>query len=287
MPRLDLHTHSVCSDGVMSPTWVVERAAANGAELVALTDHDTLAGVGEAIEAGRACQTRVIAGVELGVDANEFGELHVLGYFPAVADSSDAGIPEVARQLSSYRDGRDSRARLMIERLAELGYPIDATLVKTFSDDESIGRPHVARALVAAGHVASVQEAFDRFLHDGGPAYVARNLLSLKSSVQLIHGAGGFASLAHPSRCAEPAAAISAFAAVGGDAVEVYYRNDDRETIARGEQQARRHGLLMTGGSDWHGLHEGECEPATVPVPDEVVDRLLAAFAALEAEAVG
>ncbi len=286
MPPLDLHTHSTRSDGVKSPSWVIRRAAANGANTIALTDHDTLAGVPEAIRAGREHGLRIIAGVELGVHTDALGELHVLGYFPAVNDPSDPRLFQFERQLAIYRDDRDARAESIIERLAELGCPIELARVKHFASDGSVGRPHIARAVVEAGHVESVQEAFDRYLHDHGPAYVARELLSLEASIQLIHDAGGLASLAHPSRYREPDAAIDEFAASGGDAIEVYYRNDDRETIARGEQKARQRRLLMTVGSDWHGLHEGESEPATVAVPAEAVERLLAAFATLEAEPI-
>lgn len=285
MSRLDLHMHSTHSDGVMSPTWVVERAAANGAALIALTDHDTLTGVPEAIEAGRACGVRIIAGVELGVQADALGELHVLGYFPMVSNGSEPAIKQVEDQLSAYRDERGHRAALMIGRLAQLGYPIDPDRVEELAEGGAVGRPHVARALAEAGHVSSVQEAFDRFLHNDGPAYVARALLGLETSVQLVHDSGGFTSLAHPSRYAEPEAAIDAFANAGGDALEVYYRRDDPETVARGEQKAREHRLLMTVGSDWHGLHEGECEPGTVSAPDDAVDRVLSAFQVLEAEA--
>ena len=287
MARLDLHMHSTHSDGVRSPVWVVERAAANGAELIALTDHDTLAGVTEAVEAGRNLGVRVIPGVELGVHTSAFGELHVLGYFPAAIDGSDSRLSAFEQQLTRYRDERGSRAERIISRLEELGCPIDPIRVAEIAGGGAIGRPHIARALVEVGHVASVQEAFDRYLHNSGPAYVARELMGLETSVELIHAAGGFASLAHPSRYREPAAAMDAFAAAGGDAIEVFYRNDDAETIARGLQRVRNHRLLATVGSDWHGVGEAECEPGTVDAPNHAVERVLEAFARLESEARG
>ena len=287
MARLDLHLHSTHSDGLRSPAWVDQRAAANGAEVIALTDHDTLAGVTQAVEAGRNLGLRVIPGVELGVHTPALGELHVLGYFPAASDGTDPHLTAFEQQLTRYRDERGSRAEVMISRLKELGCPIDPVRVTEIAGGGSIGRPHIARALVEAGHVASVQEAFDRYLHNDGPAYVARQLLGLERSVELIHAAGGLASLAHPSRHREPEAAMDTFAAAAGDAIEVFYRNDDAETIARGLQRTRSHRLLATVGSDWHGLNEAEREPASVAAPDHAVEQVLEAFARLESEAPG
>ena len=195
MPRLDLHLHSIHSDGRKSPEWVVQQAAANGAELIALTDHDTLSGVAEAQAEGRRRKVEVVAGVEIGVNDPDLGELHVLGYF-----SDDAPLHDFEAQLTAYRTERESRAERTVERLAELGLDIDFEAVARHADGGSIGRPHIARALVEAGHVESVQEAFDRFLRNDGPAYVARTLLSLRDSVAMIHAGGGFASLAHPTR---------------------------------------------------------------------------------------
>lgn len=263
MARLDLHTHSTCSDGTKPPEWVVQRAAANGAELMALTDHDTLAGVDAARAAARRLGIDVIAGVEIGVNDPDLGELHVLGYF-----SADAQLDELEQQLTTYRLERESRARRTVERLSELGLDLDDGTVMSIADGASVGRPHIARALVAAGHVESVQEAFDRYLHNGGPAYVGRALLSLADSLHMIQRAGGFSSLAHPTRYDDPLGATEAFSAAGGDGIEIYYRNDSPERIANGEQLATRLGLIPTIGSDFHGLHPEEMQPATVPMPE-------------------
>lgn len=270
MARLDLHTHSTCSDGVMPPEWVVDEAAAQGAEWLALTDHDTLVGVKAAQTEGRRLGIQVIAGVELGVNDPELGELHVLGYF-----SDTAPLAELEEQLNRYRQERKSRARRTVERLRELDIELDYEAVERIANGASIGRPHVARALVEAGHVESVQEAFGRYLHNDGPAYVSRSLLSLIDSLTMIHDAGGFASLAHPTRYREPERATNAFAAAGGEGIEIYYRNDGPEEIATGEQRARRLGLTPTVGSDFHGLHPDEIRPGGVPVPEHTGDRLI------------
>ena len=270
MPRLDLHLHSIHSDGRKSPEWVVQQAAANGAELISLTDHDTLSGVAEAQAEGRRRKVEVVAGVEIGVNDPDLGELHVLGYF-----SDDAPLHDFEAQLTAYRTERESRAERTVERLVELGLDIDFEAVARHADGGSIGRPHIARALVEAGHVESVQEAFDRFLRNDGPAYVARTLLSLRDSVAMIHAGGGFASLAHPTRYAESEAASLAFAAAGGDGLEIYYRNDGPEEVANGHQLARRLGLVPTVGSDFHGLHPDELRPGSVPIPEPAAKQLL------------
>lgn len=270
MARLDLHSHSTCSDGTKPPQWVVREAAGNGAELMALTDHDTLSGVRAAQAEGERLGVSVIAGVEIGVNDPELGELHVLGYFP-----DDAPLVELEHQLTAYRDERRSRARRTVERLDELGLALNYEDVVRIAGDASIGRPHVARALIAAGHVESVQEAFDRYLRNDGPAYIARTLLSLSDSLRMIEDAGGFSSLAHPTRYNHPTEATTAFAAAGGQGLEIYYRSDSPEELANGEQLARRLGLVPTVGSDFHGLHPDELRPATVPMPEPEATRIL------------
>lgn len=270
MARLDLHSHSTHSDGTKPPEFVVRQAAANGAELFALTDHDTLSGVAAAQAEGRRLGLDVIGGVEISVSDPGLGELHVLGYFP-----DDAPLAYVERQLASYRDERTSRARRTVELLAELGVQIEYESVLRIANGASVGRPHIARALVEAGHVESVQEAFDRYLRNDGPAYVSRTLLSLVDSVAMIHDAGGFASLAHPTRYDDADLAIRSFASAGGDGLEIYYRNDGPDTVANGEQIARQLGLMPTVGSDFHGLHPDELLPATVDLPDIAANRLI------------
>ena len=270
MARLDLHTHSTHSDGMKPPEWVVQQAAANGAELLALSDHDTLYGVEDAQAEGRRLGVEVIAGVEIGVNDPELGELHVLGYF-----SEQAPLGDLERQLAAYREERQSRARRTVDRLGELGLPIDYEAVVAIANGASIGRPHIARALVEARHVESVQEAFNRYLRNDGPAYIPRTLLSLTDSLEMIHNAGGFASLAHPTRYDNPTGATNSFASAGGDGLEIYYRNDGPDELANGEQLAQRLGLVPTVGSDFHGLHSDEIRPAAVPMPEHAADQII------------
>ena len=270
MARLDLHMHSTCSDGTKPPEWVVQRAAANGAELIALTDHDTLAGVEAARAEGHRQGIDVVAGVEIGVHESGLGELHVLGYFP-----DQAPLNEVEDQLTAFRTDRESRAERTVERLVDLGLDIEYEAVVDIADGAAIGRPHIARALLEAGHVESVQEAFDRYLKNDGPAYVARKLLSLSESIEMIHLVGGFSSLAHPTRYEAGEQAVYAFADSGGDGLEIYYRRDGPEAVAHGLQLAQRLRLTPTVGSDFHGLHADEMQPATVTIPDHDATRMI------------
>ena len=267
--RLDLHTHSRHSDGVRAPAWVVRRAAQNGADLIALSDHDTLSGVPEALLAAQETDLRVIPGVELSARDAAIGEVHVLGWFPAIREPHDPAINAIEDAIRSYRDDRLTRGRAIVERLHALGIAIRWDEVTQIADGAPVGRPHIAQALQRAGVVESVQEAFDRYLHDDGPAYVARQLLDIESAVRLVHAHGGIAGLAHPTRKRDPAAAIERFAAAGGEAVEVWYRRDGAEQIAHTLELARRTGLAPTAGSDWHGLHRAEVEPGAVEQPPD------------------
>ena len=271
--RLDLHTHSRHSDGTRAPAWVVRRAAQNGAELIALTDHDTLSGVAEALRAARetSSQTdlRVVPGVELSARDATIGEVHVLGWFPAISEPDDPAIDAIEGAIRSYRDDRLTRGRAIVERLRALGIAIAWEDVTQIAEGAPVGRPHIARALQRAGAVESVQEAFDRYLRDDGPAYVARALLDIEGAVRLVHAHGGIAGLAHPTRTRNPQAAVERFAAAGGEAVEVWYRRDGAEQIAHSLELARRAGLAPTAGSDWHGLHSSEVEPGAVEQPPD------------------
>lgn len=265
--RVDLHTHSRRSDGLREPEWVVAQAAVNGADLLALTDHDTLSGVPAAIRAAQGTHLRLIPGVELSTRNGDLGELHVLGYFPRISAPDDPQLDELETVLAGYRDDRVKRARAILERLNTLALPVDWDRVKRIAGGAPVGRPHIARALVAAGHTESIQEAFDKYLHDDGPAYVGRCLLDAPHAVSLIHERGGLAGLAHPTRARDAESAAKRFAAAGGDSIEVWYRNDDAERVAWSLSLAQRFRLIPTAGSDWHGLRDDEIEPGAVEQP--------------------
>jgi 3',5'-nucleoside bisphosphate phosphatase len=272
--KVDLHLHSLESDGRLTPTELVELAARNGVGRMALTDHDTTSGVAEAIAAGRRLGVEVIPGIELSADA-QGGDVHMLGLFLEYEDA------EFQRQVAWLREGRVGRAMQMVERLAELGAPIAWERVKQLAGEASVGRPHVAQALLEAGHVRTIPEAFDRFLRNGGPAYVERERFDAAASVALLHAVGGLAVLAHPivpDRSVE--GLIPELVAAGLDGVECYYQGYGAETVERLVSQTRAHGLVPTGGSDYHGfpmsgMTAATNEPGSVYVPAEIVDELL------------
>jgi hypothetical protein len=251
---------------------LVERVAAAGLTVMAVTDHDTTAAVAEVQACAAERGIEAVAGIE--ITAVEDGrDIHVLGYF----------IDPAERRLTSFlkaqRETRVARVHQIAARLAELGVPID---LEALLDDalrnpgRSIGRPQVARALERAGHVSDTKDAFDRFLANDGPAFVSRPGSAPDVVVGLIQGAGGVASLAHPGRTRIDAR-IPALAAAGLDALEVYHSDHDADTVARYHEVASELGLLMTGGSDFHGDPAHGLEPGAATLPNAEWQRLRAA----------
>ena len=267
--RVDLHLHTTASDGVHPPREVLRRAAANGAALVAITDHDAITRPEPGGCSGLPHQPTVIAGVELGVDAGEAGELHLLSYFPA------GRFESLRNELERLRRDRLARGERTVAKLAELGVQLAWDQVLEIADGASVGRPHIARALVGAGRADSVQDAFDRWLRDDGPAYVPRAILPLHEAVERIRECGGLASLAHPNRCSDPERAVRLAAAAGVDAIEACYARDSAEEAARSAMLAAEYGLLVTAGTDFHGLHPGEPEPGSLCAPDDALEPFL------------
>lgn len=265
---VDLHMHSTASDGVLRPAEVVKLAKARGLRTIALTDHDTTDGLSEAIETGRQIGLEVIGGFEINSETD-------LGHLDFLAYGCDPDNVALQNQLLEIRDARVGRAKGMVRKLAELGVPVAWERVLHFaSDAKSIARPHVARALVEAGHVASTQEAFDKYLNDDGPAYVHRLELKPKEVIDVIHQAGGVIVLAHPAH-AGTTHLVPQLAAFGLDGVEVYYFDHTDAHKAELLALADQHQLLVTGGSDFHG--DGtHAELGSVPVPDDVAIKLKA-----------
>ena len=264
--KIDLHLHSLASDGRLSPTELVELAQRNGVQRLALTDHDTTAGVPEAVAAGRRLGVEVVAGVELSADVGGADELHMLGLF---LDYEDQRFQST---LARLREGRIGRAEAMVGRLAELGVPVSWERVQEIAGEASVGRPHLAEAMLRAGHVASIREAFDRFLANGGPAYVARERLTPERAIELIHAVGGLAVMAHPLEGDGVTHLIPSLARAGLDGVECYYYSYNRQQVAGLVGLARTYGLVPTGGSDFHGfpmsgLTDPTNEPGTVDIP--------------------
>ena len=216
MTQIDLHMHSTASDGLLSPTELIRSARALGLTTIALTDHDTTDGVAEAQAAGRDLGVEVMAGFEINSEG-ELGDVHFVAY------GVDLANPMLQDRLLSIRDARVGRARGMLKKLAELGMPVAwERVLEIAGDASSIARPHVARALLEAGHVSSAQEAFDKYISNDGPAYVHRLQLTPQEVIDAVHGAGGAIVLAHPPR-AGTVDLIPMLQDMGLDGIEVYY----------------------------------------------------------------
>ena len=244
---IDLHMHTTASDGALAPPDLVARAAGVGIRTMAVTDHDTMAGVEAAAAAAGARGLAFLPGIEItAVDGRR--DVHVLAYF------LHHEPPGLGRFLRAAREDRARRARDMAEKLAALGMPIEIDdLIRTAEESgRAVARPNVARALIDAGHVRSLQEAFDRYLADGGPAYVARIGAPPAEVVRLVATAGGVSSLAHPGLLRKDHL-IPELAAAGLDALEVFHSEHDSADQARYLRLAERHGLTVSGGSDFHG----------------------------------
>jgi predicted metal-dependent phosphoesterase TrpH len=249
-PIIDLHVHSTASDGELAPEEVVARAVAGGVVAMALTDHDTLAGVPAAIAAGGRAGVRVVSGCEFSVAA-PWGEMHVLGYF----------LPPGSRALEEFlvrcRTDRERRGRAMVELLRRLGLDVTDDDVLAEAEGGAVGRPHVARALLRRGYVTSISEAFDRYLGRGRPAFVDKTLPTFSEVAALVHHVGGVVSAAHLKDRGTRSVLVR-LKAEGLDAVETRHPSHDPDTRARLTDLALSLGLLRSGGSDWHGDPVGD-----------------------------
>jgi predicted metal-dependent phosphoesterase TrpH len=273
MPGFDLHTHSTFSDGTLEPEEVVELAATRDLAGIALTDHDTTEGVERARKAATATGLEVLLGCELSAE-HHGAPVHVLGY------AFDPAEPVFAARRAWIREGRVGRARRMVERLRALGADVDLDRVLELAGSGSVGRPHVAQAMVEAGVVADVESAFTpEWIGTGGRAYVAKDAVGPVEAVELIRGAGGVAVLAHPSlhagAGAVPEPVIRAMAAAGLDGLEVDHPDQGAAERARLRSLAGELRLEATGASDCHGALYGY-RLGVERTPDATVERLLA-----------
>lgn len=248
---VDLHLHSTASDGLLAPAAVVQYARAAGLAAIALTDHDTLEGIPAARGEGERLGMRVVAGCEFSVAA-PWGEMHLLGYF------LEPGDPAVEPLLTACRADRVRRAEQMVARLQAAGCALrwEALQEEVGTAWASIGRPHVARALVAGGMVGSVDEAFQRYLGRGRAAFVEKTLPSLEQVAEAVHRAGGLTAAAHLGGRATRRV-LENFRQRGLDGIEVRHPSHSPDLQGRLEGFAQSLGLLMSGGSDWHGDPEG------------------------------
>jgi predicted metal-dependent phosphoesterase TrpH len=269
---IDLHTHTTASDGRCTPAELVSRAAAAGVRVLSVTDHDTVAGYRPAAAACARSGIELVAGIEITAIRDGI-DVHTLGYF------IDVHSPALARFLEAQRRDRMNRIRAIIDRLRQHGIDLDAEAILAPAREDgakSAGRPWVARALVDGGHVATTSEAFSRWLSRGQPAFVPRQGDTPEQVIAHVHEAGGIASIAHPATLAHDEW-LPAFVEAGLDAVEAYHTDHDGPTTARYLAFANRHGLAVSGGSDFHGhASHGGSLPGTVSLPREAFDRLKA-----------
>jgi 3',5'-nucleoside bisphosphate phosphatase len=243
---IDLHVHSTASDGSLAPDALAARLARSGITTFALCDHDTTAGLAEAAAGARAGGLGFLPGIEI-TAVDDGRDVHVLGY------GIDTASPRLRSFLETQREERLRRVREMGDRLEALGCPIDvAPILESAARGRSVGRPQIAAALLAQGYVATRDEAFDRFLEHGAPAYVARRGAAPSEVIAIVHEAGGVASLAHPGVLRRDEL-IARLAAAGLDGLEALHSDHDEFTEARYRALARELDLLVTGGSDFHG----------------------------------
>ena len=258
MPPVDLHSHTTASDGTLAPSALVRLAVKHGVRVLAVTDHDSTDGLAEAFEeAARHPPLTIVPGLEINCDVPG-GEVHVLGYF---VDHQAAWFQEFLRE---QRAERVARVHRIADRLAQLGLPIDPAEVFAIVKEGSPGRPHVAQVMVNRGYVSSLREAFDRYLRTGGPANVPRKRLTPVDAVAVIRRAGGVPVLAHPGLAGKDEM-IPELVRAGLMGIEAYYAEHSPQQTRDYVQLCRDHGLVATGGSDYHGPESGRANPPGTP----------------------
>ncbi len=271
MSKVDLHIHSSLSDGRFSPAEIVLKSSEAGLTVIALTDHDNVDGIIPALEAAKNFPSlKVIPGVEISTDTPD-GEIHMLGYF------IDYTHPELLSALQRMRDSRGAKARQMVAKLADLGLDIEWQRVREIAGSGSIGRPHIAQALLEKGYISTIREAFSRYLAWGGPAYAERARMSPVEAIELISRAGGLPVLAHPLFINDLDTVVARLAESGLTGLEAYYKATNVEEIKRLVSLADKFHLIVTGGSDYHGLDDSaETILGGADVPLEAADQLIA-----------
>ena len=266
---VDLHLHTTESDGRLSPTELVRLVASQGLEVVSITDHDTTEGLREAYQAAQDFPNlRIIPGIELSTDIPG-DEIHMLGYFIQYEDE------EFQKTLRRFRRHRVERARLMVEKLDTLGIHLEWERVQEIAGDGSVGRPHIALAMVEKGYCTEPRFAFPEYLGRNGLAYVERAKMTPAEAVRMLVGVGGVPVLAHPAYLVDMAATIAEVKAAGVVGMEVYYAQYSPEMVQELSELADKHGLIPCGGTDYHGLgNTGEPLPGKLGPPLKTVERL-------------
>jgi predicted metal-dependent phosphoesterase TrpH len=256
--EIDLHVHTTASDGTLSPAALVRYAKDKGLRTIAITDHDTVEGIEEGLQEGRKLGLEVIPGVEVSVDFVK-GTMHLLGYY------IDHTAAELLEKLAIVQRARAERNLKIVEKLRGLGIDIDLTEIKVAPEHGQIGRPHFAYALVQKGHAQNIQDAFDRYLRKGGPAYVEKFKFSPQEAMHFIIKAGGVTVLAHPFTLNQPQQkdledVIVKLKAQGLDGIEAYYPEHSEGQTKVYRALAKKHGLVFTGGSDFHGFNRDKVD---------------------------
>lgn len=262
----DLHLHSLFSDGTFTPEEIVAHGKRMGFATLALTDHDTIEGCERMAAACAAERMDFIPGSELTAELGEH-ELHILGFY------LDTKHPRLLAEMAKFQAVRQQRIRDMVARINELGVPLEVNSVFEIANCRAPGRPHVARALVKAGHCSSMDEAFERFLKKHRPAWAPKMKMSALEAITLIHEAGGLAVMAHPglNRCDE---VIPHLVEAGLDGIECYHTKHSSGTAAHYLDITKQYGLLVTGGSDCHGMSKGKPLIGGIKLPIHYVHKL-------------
>jgi 3',5'-nucleoside bisphosphate phosphatase len=273
---IDLHCHSTASDGTLSPTDVVTLAKEAGLSAMSLTDHDTIAGVGEAASAAGSLGIDFISGIELSCLYPRPGTMHLLGY------GIDITSPALAELTRILIEGRDRRNEQMIRKMRDSGIPITLKEIQDIAGGDVVGRPHMAAALIQKNIVSNTAEAFRVYLGSGGSAWVDKEQLTARQAIEMVHNSGGLAVLAHPSQLrktndAQLRAAIKDLVDMGLDGLEVIHTDHRESFIDKLMDTASKYNLLMTGGSDFHGANKPFIKLGKAGrrhIPREFFDRL-------------
>ena len=270
MSKIDLHVHSTASDGRYGPEELVHKAAELGLAIIAIADHDSVDGIAPAISAAKAFpQLRVIPAVEISTDTPG-GEVHILGYF------IDCSNDELKTSLARFRNSRRGRAQKMIEKLENLGIHIDWQRVQEIAGSGSVGRPHIAQAMLEKGYITSLAEAFTKYIGQGGPAYAEREKMTPVEAVELVVRTSGLPVLAHPFTVNDPEALVIKLKASGLVGIEAYYNSYTTTQTKELISLANKYNLIASGGSDYHGLDDGsETMLGEVDIPMESAERLI------------
>ena len=258
MGWVDLHLHTTASDGVLSPSRTVRYAEGKGLKAIAITDHDTIDGNAEALKEGAKFDLEVIPGVEISAQF-DLGSMHILGFF------IDMGNKAMKERLSLLQETRAKRNPQIVEKLRALGVEISYDEVLQASGGGQVGRPHFAQVMLKKGYVNTMQEAFDRYLGNGAPAYVDKFRFNPEEAMGLIREARGISVLAHPFTLHIPSphqlnALLAELVQLGLMGIEVYYPEHTDDQISLYKDLAEKHGLLVTGGSDYHGIEADKAE---------------------------